>query len=156
MPEARREVARAVQTFIVAAEEAKRLGGEVVPMDWTPGLERYVGMVRRVPVGPVLGITPFNFPLNLVAHKVAPALAAGNAILIKPAPQTPLTALLLGEIVREVGLPSGALNVVPCDNQVAQRLVEDPRFKLLSFTGSAPVGWMLKAKAGKNSAAMPG
>lgn len=147
--DARREVGRAVQTFVVAAEEAKRLGGEVVPMDWTPGLERYVGMVRRVPVGPVLGITPFNFPLNLVAHKVAPALAAGNAILIKPAPQTPLTALLLGEIVREVGLPSGALNVVPCDNQVAQRLVEDPRFKLLSFTGSAPVGWMLKAKAGK-------
>lgn len=147
--DARREVARAIQTLVVAAEEAKRLGGEVVPLDWTPGMERYLGMVRRVPVGPVLGITPFNFPLNLVVHKVAPALAAGNAILIKPAPQTPLTALLLGEVVREVGLPAGALNVLPCDNQLAQTLVEDPRFKVLSFTGSAPVGWMLKNKAGK-------
>ncbi len=147
--DARREVGRAIQTFVVAAEEAKRLGGEVVPLDWTPGLETYTALSRRVPVGAVLGITPFNFPLNLVAHKVAPALAAGNAILIKPAPQTPLTALLLGEVVGEVGLPPGALNVLPCDNQIAQRLVEDPRFKVFSFTGSAAVGWMLKAKAGK-------
>lgn len=147
--DARREVGRAIQTFLVAAEEAKRLGGEVVPLDWTPGMDSYLGMVRRMPIGAVLGITPFNFPLNLVAHKVAPALAAGNAILIKPAPQTPLTALLLGEVVAGVGLPAGALNVVPCDNHIAQRLVEDPRFKVLSFTGSAQVGWMLKAKAGK-------
>ncbi|MFO0775605.1 MAG: aldehyde dehydrogenase family protein [Nitrospiraceae bacterium] len=147
--DARREVGRAVQTFIVAAEEAKRLGGDVIPLDWTPGLDHYVGLSRRVPIGPILGITPFNFPLNLVVHKVAPALAAGNAILIKPAPQTPLTALLLGEIVAGVGLPPGALNVVPCDNRIAQRFVEDDRFKILSFTGSAAVGWMLKAKAGK-------
>ena len=96
-----------------------------------------------------LGITPFNFPLNLVAHKVAPALAAGNPILIKPAPQTPLTALLLGEVALEAGVPPGGLNVLPCDNQIAERLVVDPRFKLLSFTGSAAVGWMLKAKCGK-------
>lgn len=147
--DSRREVARAVQTFSVAAEEAKRVPGEIVPMDWTPGTESYLGIVRRFPIGPILGITPFNFPLNLVAHKVAPALAAGNPIVIKPAPQTPLTALLLGEIVLESGLPAGALNVVPCDNAVAERLVVDDRFRMLSFTGSAAVGWMLKGKAGK-------
>ena len=147
--DAKREVSRAVQTFTIAAEEAKRIPGEVIPLDWTPGTDSHLGILRRVPVGPVLGITPFNFPLNLVAHKVAPALAAGNSVLIKPAPQTPLTALLLGEVVLEAGLPSGALNILPCDNTVAEQLVVDPRFKLLSFTGSAAVGWMLKAKCGK-------
>ena len=147
--DARREVGRAVQTFTVAAEEAKRIGGEVVPLDWTPGTDAYWGVTRRFPLGAILGITPFNFPINLVAHKVAPALAAGNAILIKPAPQTPLTALLLGELALEAGLPPGALNVVPCGNDMAGRLVADTRFKLLSFTGSAQVGWMLKAKSGK-------
>jgi glyceraldehyde-3-phosphate dehydrogenase (NADP+) len=147
--DARREVARAVQTFTIAAEEAKRIPGEVIPLDWTPGMDSHLGILRRVPIGPVLGITPFNFPLNLVAHKVAPALAAGNPILIKPAPQTPLTALLLAEVGLEAGVPPGGLNVLPCDNRVAERLVVDPRFKLLSFTGSAAVGWMLKAKCGK-------
>ena len=147
--DARREVGRAIQTFSIAAEEAKRIGGEVVPLDWSPGMETYWGVTRRFPIGPILGITPFNFPLNLVAHKVAPALAAGNAILIKPAPQTPLTSLLLGEVLVQAGVPPGGLNVLPCDNRVAERLVVDPRFKLLSFTGSAPVGWMLKAKCGK-------
>ncbi len=147
--DSRREVARAIQTFSVAAEEAKRIPGEIVPMDWMPGTESYLGIMRRFPIGPILGITPFNFPLNLVAHKVAPALAAGNPIVIKPAPQTPLTALLLGEIVLESGLPAGALSVIPCDNAVAERLVVDDRFKMLSFTGSAAVGWMLKGKAGK-------
>lgn len=147
--DARREVDRAVQTFTVAAEEAKRIPGEVIPLDWTPGTDSHFGILRRFPIGPVLGITPFNFPLNLVAHKVAPALAAGNPILIKPAPQTPLTALLLGEVAVEAGLPPGGLNVLPCDNRVAERLVVDPRFKLLSFTGSAAVGWMLKEKSGK-------
>jgi glyceraldehyde-3-phosphate dehydrogenase (NADP+) len=112
-------------------------------------MDSHLGILRRVPIGPVLGITPFNFPLNLVAHKVAPALAAGNPILIKPAPQTPLTALLLAEVGLEAGVPPGGLNVLPCDNRVAERLVVDPRFKLLSFTGSAAVGWMLKAKCGK-------
>ncbi len=146
--DSRREVSRAVQTFTIAAEEAKRISGEVIPLDVMPGGESYLGLSRRFPIGPILGITPCNFPLNLVAHKVAPALAAGNSIVLKPAPQTPLTALMLGEIVSEVGLPSGALNVVPCSNRVAETLVTDPRFKLLSFTGSAPVGWMLKAKAG--------
>ena len=147
--DARREVSRAVQTFTVAAEEAKRIPGEVIPLDWTPGTDSHFGIVRRFPVGPVLGITPFNFPLNLVAHKVAPALAAGNPILIKPAPQTPMTALLLGEVALDAGVPPGGLNVLPCDNRVAERLVVDPRFKLLSFTGSAAVGWMLKEKCGK-------
>ncbi len=147
--DAKREVSRAVQTFTVAAEEARRIPGEIVPLDWTPNTDSHLGILRRFPIGPILGITPFNFPLNLVAHKVAPALAAGNPILIKPAPQTPLTALLLGEVALEAGLPPGGLNVVPCDNSLAERFVTDPRFKLLSFTGSAPVGWMLKAKCGK-------
>ena len=147
--DARREVGRAVQTFTIAGEEAKRIGGEVVPLDWSPGTDAYWGVTRRVPLGAILGITPFNFPINLVAHKVAPALAAGNAILIKPAPRTPLTALFLGELAVEAGLPAGALNIVPCDNEAAERLVTDARFKLLTFTGSAQVGWMLKAKCGK-------
>ena len=147
--DAKREVSRGIQTFTVAAEEARRISGDVIPLDWTPGSDTHLGLLRRFPIGPILGITPFNFPLNLVAHKVAPALAAGNPILIKPAPQTPLTALLIGEIALEAGVPPGGLNVVPCDNALAERMVVDPRFKLLSFTGSAAVGWMLKAKCGK-------
>jgi glyceraldehyde-3-phosphate dehydrogenase (NADP+) len=147
--DAKREVGRSIQTFTVAAEEARRIPGDVVPLDWTPSTDSHLGILRRFPIGPILGITPFNFPLNLVAHKVAPALAAGNPILIKPAPQTPLTALLLGEVALEAELPPGGLNVVPCDNALAEQFVMDPRFKLLSFTGSAPVGWMLKAKCGK-------
>jgi glyceraldehyde-3-phosphate dehydrogenase (NADP+) len=147
--DARREVGRAVQTFTIAAEEARRLGGDVIPMDLTPGMERYLSLSRRVPVGPVLGITPFNFPLNLVAHKVAPCLAAGNPMVLKPAPQTPLTSLLLAEMILEAGLPVGALNVVPCENAVAEQMVTDERFKVVSFTGSAAVGWMLKARSGK-------
>lgn len=147
--DARREVTRAVQTFRVASEEAKRIPGEVVPLDWTPGTESYIGLTRRFPIGPILGITPFNFPLNLVVHKLAPALAAGNSIVIKPAPQTPLTALLLGELILQSDLPAGAVGIVPCGNAIAEQMVTDPRFKLLSFTGSAAVGWMLKSKCGK-------
>lgn len=146
--DARREVARAIQTFAIAAEEAKRLPGDVLPLDLTPGTDSYLGITRRVPIGPILGICPFNFPLNLVAHKVAPALACGNPIVVKPAPQTPLTSLLLGEVILEAGLPAGAFSVVPCDNAVAEQMAMDPRVKLLSFTGSAAVGWMLKAKCG--------
>jgi len=147
--DARREVGRAVQTFTLAAEEATRIPGDVIPMDLTPGMDRHLSITRRVPVGPVLGITPFNFPLNLVAHKVAPCLAAGNPMVLKPAPQTPLTSLLLAEMVLETGLPPGALSVVPCENAVAEQMVTDERFKVVSFTGSAAVGWMLKAKSGK-------
>jgi glyceraldehyde-3-phosphate dehydrogenase (NADP+) len=147
--DARREVGRAITTFIVAAEEAKRISGEVVPLDITPGTDNHFGLSRRVPIGPILGITPFNFPLNLVAHKVAPALADGNPIVLKPAPQTPLTSLLLGEVFLQAGLPAGMLSILPCTNAVAERIVTDERFKLISFTGSAAVGWMLKGKAGK-------
>jgi glyceraldehyde-3-phosphate dehydrogenase (NADP+) len=147
--DARREVGRAITTFTVAAEEAKRIPGEIVPLDITPGTDNHVGLSRRVPIGPILGITPFNFPLNLVAHKVAPALAVGNPIVLKPAPQTPLTSLLLGEVILLAGLPSGMVSILPCANAVAERMVMDERFKMVSFTGSASVGWMLKGKAGK-------
>jgi acyl-CoA reductase-like NAD-dependent aldehyde dehydrogenase len=147
--DARREVGRAISTFTIAAEEAKRIPGEVVPLDISPGTDRHVGFVRRFPIGPVLGITPFNFPLNLVAHKVAPALAVGNPIVLKPAPQTPLTSLLLGEVLSGLDLPQGMFSIVPCTNAVAERMVGDERFAMLSFTGSAPVGWKLKSKAGK-------
>jgi len=147
--DARTEVTRAITTFTVAAEEAKRMGGELLPLDWLPGSENRWAVVRRFPIGPILGITPFNFPLNLVAHKVAPALASGNPIIIKPAPQTPLSALRLGEIVLESGWPEGGLSVLPCSNDVAGQMLADERIRMLSFTGSAEVGWMLKARVPK-------
>jgi glyceraldehyde-3-phosphate dehydrogenase (NADP+) len=147
--DARREVDRAIQTFHLAAEESKRIPGEVLPMDITPGGEAYSGYVKRFPIGPVLCITPFNFPLNLVAHKVAPCLAAGNALVLKPAPQTPLTSLLLGEVIMTTDLPSEAVNILPCSNALAGHMVEHPVFQALSFTGSVTVGWMLKGKAGQ-------
>jgi acyl-CoA reductase-like NAD-dependent aldehyde dehydrogenase len=143
------EVDRATFTFKVAAEEAKRIYGEVVPLDWLPGNEGRLGYVRRVPLGPVVGITPFNFPLNLVAHKVAPALAAGNPILIRPSSQTPVAALKLGELIAETGWPEGAFSVLPSDTETAKPLVEDDRIRLLSFTGSPAVGWSLKSQAGR-------
>ncbi len=146
---ARAEVDRAVFTFKVAAEESKRIYGEIVPLDWLPGTEGREAHVRRVPLGPVTGISPFNFPLNLVAHKVAPALAAGDAIVLRPASQTPVSALKLAEIVREAGLPEGALSVVPSSTQDAAPLVEDERIRFLTFTGSPAVGWGLKSRAGR-------
>lgn len=147
--DARREVDRAIQTFRIASEEATRIPGEVIPLDISQALENHTGIVRRFPIGPVLGITPFNFPLNLVAHKVAPCLAAGNPIVIKPAPQTPLTSLLLGEVILESDFPPGTLSVIPCSNALAETMVQDNRVQALSFTGSAAIGWMLKTKAGK-------
>lgn len=146
---ARMEVDRAVLTFSVAAEEATRITGEWLPLDLQPSTAGRSGIVRRFPLGPVLGITPFNFPLNLVAHKVAPAIAAGCTVVLKPAPQTPFCSFMLAEIIDKAGLPAGALNVLPLSNQDAERLVSDDRLKLLSFTGSGAVGWSLKAKAGK-------
>jgi glyceraldehyde-3-phosphate dehydrogenase (NADP+) len=143
------EVARAVLTFTLAAEETKRLAGEVVPVDIDPRTEGYICLTQRFPLGPIAAITPFNFPLNLVAHKVAPCLAAGNTMVLKPAPQAPITALLLGEIVTAAGAPPGSLNVVHLEVPLAERLVADERLKMLTFTGSARVGWQLKAKAGK-------
>ena len=146
---ARAEVERAVFTFTVAAEEATRIGGEVLPLDLQPSTVGRWGMVRRYALGPILAITPFNFPLNLVAHKVAPAIAAGCPVVLKPAPQTPLTALLLAECVRAASWPKGALHVLPLSNDDVALLVRDDRLKMLTFTGSTTVGWMLKAQAGK-------
>jgi acyl-CoA reductase-like NAD-dependent aldehyde dehydrogenase len=147
--DARLEVDRAAGTFTLAAEEARRLAGEWLPLDLVPGAEGRSALVRRVPVGPVLGITPFNFPLNLVAHKVAPALAAGASIVIKPAPQTPLVAGRLAQVAAAAGVPGEVFQVVPAANRDAARLVEDPRFAVLSFTGSPQVGWALKGRAGR-------
>ncbi len=149
--DARTEVDRARMTFQVAAEEARRLagGGEVLPMDLAPHGEGRVAMTRRVPLGPIAAISPFNFPLNLVAHKLAPAFAAGNPVLLKPASRTPLSALALAELMRECGLPDGALSVLPMDRTVGDRLVGDDRFRMLTFTGSSEVGWAMKARAGR-------
>lgn len=146
---ARIEVERAAFTFKVAAEEAKRIYGEIVPLDWRPGTEGRVGHIQRVALGPVLGITPFNWPLMLLAHKVAPALAVGNPIIIRPASQTPVSALKLGELILEAGWPEGGYAVVPTTTQVAALLVEDDRIRKLSFTGSPAVGWDLKRRAGR-------
>ncbi len=146
---ARTEVDRAIFTFNVAAEESTRIYGEFIPLDWQEFTAGRWGIVRRFPLGPIAGITPFNFPLNLVAHKVAPAIASGCTIVLKPAPQTPLTALLLAEAVQQAGWPDGALSVLPLSNDDAGLLVTDERIKLISFTGSAAVGWDIKRRAGK-------
>jgi acyl-CoA reductase-like NAD-dependent aldehyde dehydrogenase len=145
---ARLEADRAAFTFRVAAEEAKRIYGEIVPLDWLPGNDGRVAHVRRVPLGPVAGITPFNFPLNLVSHKVAPALAAGNPIVLRPASQTPISSFKLAQTVLEAGWPEEGVAVVPSTTADAAPLVEDPRIKLLTFTGSPAVGWALKARVG--------
>ena len=147
---ARVEVERAAFTFKTAAEEAARLGGESLPLDLTEGNEGRWGLVQRFPIGPVLAISPFNFPLNLVAHKVAPAMAAGCPILLKPAPQTPFTALALGEVILKAGWPEEALAVLPLSNADTAWLNEkEDRIKLVSFTGSAKVGWELKGRSGR-------
>jgi acyl-CoA reductase-like NAD-dependent aldehyde dehydrogenase len=146
---ARAEVDRAIFTFSVAAEEATRIGGEYLPLDLQEFTAGRWGIVRRYPVGPIAAITPFNFPLNLVAHKVAPAIASGCTVVLKPAPQTPFSAFLLAELIHEAGWPAGALNVVPTSNEDAALIVSDDRLKMLSFTGSSAVGWKLKATAGK-------
>ena len=146
---ARTEVERAIFTFTVAAEESTRIYGEVLPLDWQEYTAGRWGIVRRFPLGPIAGITPFNFPLNLVAHKVAPAIASGCPMVLKPAPQTPLSALLMAESVQQAGWPDGGLNVLPLSNEDAGLLVSDDRIKLISFTGSAAVGWQIKKNAGK-------
>jgi acyl-CoA reductase-like NAD-dependent aldehyde dehydrogenase len=146
---ARAEVARAVSTFQIGAEEATRTLGETMPLDITATTRGYSGAWVRVPAGPVIAISPFNFPLNLVAHKIAPALACGCSIVLKPPPQAPLTSLLLADCIRHVGAPDDAVQILPCDLAVAEKLVRDERFATLSFTGSAGVGWHLKSIAGK-------
>lgn len=147
--DSRGEVARLIDTFRIAAQEATRIGGEVIPLDINERTGDTLGMTRRVPIGPCTLITPFNFPLNLVAHKIAPAIAAGCPFILKPSPNTPLGALLIGEVLAEMNLPPGAFSILTCSNDAAAPLIEDDRIKLLSFTGSDKVGWSLKARAGK-------
>src|SRR5262249_33280015 len=142
------EAERAASTYRFAAVEARRLAGEMIPMDASAAGAGKLAFTIRVPVGIVAAISPFNFPLNLVAHKVAPALAAGCPVVLKPAPATPLTALLLAELTAEAGLPAGWLSVV-CGpaQEIGDVLVEDDRVKALTFTGSGPVGWSLRQRA---------
>jgi acyl-CoA reductase-like NAD-dependent aldehyde dehydrogenase len=178
--DARGEVARSIFNLRNAAQEARHSAGEEVPLDLDAGVFEYqttdarglptrladldhaalarmrrrVGLARRFPIGPILAIAPFNFPLNLVLHKVAPAIAVGNSVVLKPAPQTPLTSKLLQEVFREAGLPEGALEVCHCSVPLAEAMVKDERFAMVSFTGSAKVGWHIKAMAGQKKVAL--
>ena len=147
--DARGEVSRLIDTFKIAAAESVRITGEVLPMDISPRAHGYTGMWKRVPIGPCSFISPFNFPLNLVAHKVAPALASGCPFVLKPASLTPIGALIIGEVLAECDLPKGAFSILPCPRDGAELFTTDDRLKLLSFTGSPGVGWALKAKSGK-------
>ena len=149
--DSRGEVTRLIDTFRTAAEEATRIHGEVMPLDISARARNYRGMWKRVPVGPCSFIAPFNFPLNLVAHKVAPAIAVGCPFILKPASRTPIGALLVGEVLAETGLPPGSFSILPCARDGAELFTTDPRLKLLSFTGSPDVGWDLKARAGKKT-----
>jgi glyceraldehyde-3-phosphate dehydrogenase (NADP+) len=147
--DARGEVARAALTFRIAGEEATRINGEWLPLDWAAANRGRHGIVRRYPIGPIAGISPFNFPLNLAAHKVAPAIAAGCSIVLKPPSTDPLIMLRIAEYLDETDLPKGAVSILPMDRPTGDRMVGDDRFKLLSFTGSPSVGWKMKAEAGK-------
>lgn len=147
--DSRGEVTRLIDTFQIAAEEATRIYGEVMPLDISARAEGYQGMWKRVPIGPCSFISPFNFPLNLAAHKIAPAIAAGCTFILKPASLTPISALIVAEILAETDLPEGAFSILPCRRDGADLFTTDDRLKLLSFTGSPDVGWDLKKKAGK-------
>lgn len=146
--QARVELDRAIFVFRDAAEEATRIGGEVLPADVVPAGAGRIAITRRFPLSPIVGITPFNFPVLLAAHKIAPAMACGATITLKPPPQDPLTTLRLADLVKASGYPDGAVNVVPCSVEVAQILIEDPRVRVITFTGSAKAGWAIRAKAG--------
>lgn len=147
--DSRGEVARLIDTFRIAAEESVRLTGEVLPLDISERARDYTGMWKRVPIGPCSFISPFNFPLNLAAHKIAPALAVGCPFVLKPASLTPIGALTIGEVLAECDLPEGAFSILPCRREGARLFTTDPRLRLLSFTGSPAVGWELKAQAGQ-------
>lgn len=147
--DSRGEVGRLIDTFRIAAEESVRMNGEVQNLEISPRAKGYRGTWKRVPIGPCSFISPFNFPLNLAAHKVAPALAVGCPFILKPASRTPLGALIIGEVLAETDLPKGAFSILPCSRDGADLFTTDDRLKLLSFTGSPGVGWALKAKAGK-------
>ncbi len=143
------EVDRAVLTFRLGAEEAERITGELIPLDLMPSSTDRVGITRRFPIGPIAAISPFNFPLNLAAHKLAPAIASGNPIVLKPPSKDPLTMLTVGEIVEAAGVPAGSVSILPMTRELGDRMVADERFKLLTFTGSPSVGWRMKERAGK-------
>lgn len=148
------EVDRAIFVFRDAAEEATRIGGEVIPLDVLPAGADRLGLTRRVPLSPIAAITPFNFPVLLAAHKIAPAMACGAALTLKPPPQDPLTTLMLGDLVAASGYPAGGVNIVPCELPVADRLVRDERVRMISFTGSARAGWAIRAGAGTKRVAL--
>ncbi len=143
------EIARAAQTFLIAAEESKRLPKEYINLDWTPAGKNKEGIIKYFPVGIVAGITPFNFPMNLAVHKIAPAIAAGCPIIVKPATKTPLSVLELAKLIDQTDLPKGAFSAIPTTREAGNMLVTDDRIKLLSFTGSPAVGWKMKAQAGR-------
>jgi glyceraldehyde-3-phosphate dehydrogenase (NADP+) len=143
------EVDRAVLTFRLGAEEAERMVGESIPLDINAGSRDRFGITRRFPIGPIAGISPFNFPLNLAAHKLSPAIASGNPIVLKPPSKDPLVMLRVAEIIAEAGLPEGAVSVLPMSRELGDRMVGDERFKLLTFTGSPAIGWKMKDRAGK-------
>ena len=147
--DSRGEVGRLIDTFRIAAEESVRMTGEVQPLDISPRARGYQGMWKRVPIGPCSFISPFNFPLNLAAHKIAPALAVGCPFVMKPASRTPLGAIIIGEVLAETNLPKGAFSILPASRDGADLFTTDDRLKLLSFTGSPDVGWDLKARCGK-------
>ena len=143
------EVDRASVTFRLGAEEAERMTGEVIPLDLMPASKDRVGITRRFPIGPIAAISPFNFPLNLAAHKLSPAIASGNPIILKPPSKDPLTMLAVAEIIEAAGVPAGSVSILPMTRELGDRMVADPRFKLLTFTGSPSVGWRMKERAGK-------
>ena len=147
--DSRGEVGRLIDTFRIAAEESVRVDGEVMNLEISERARGYMGMFKRVPIGPCSFISPFNFPLNLTAHKIAPALAVGCPFVLKPASRTPIGALIIGEVLAETDLPRGAFSILPCHRDAADLFTTDERLKLLSFTGSPAVGWALKEKAGK-------
>jgi glyceraldehyde-3-phosphate dehydrogenase (NADP+) len=152
--QARLEIDRAIFVFLDGAEEATRIGGEVLPLDVVPAGIARIGLTRRFPLSPIAAITPFNFPVLLAAHKIAPAMACGASLTLKPPPQDPLTTEMLGEVVAASGYPAGGVNVVPCDLPVAQQLVRDERVRMVSFTGSAKAGWAIRAQAGTKRVAL--
>jgi glyceraldehyde-3-phosphate dehydrogenase (NADP+) len=151
---ARLEIDRALFVLEVAAEEAKRQGGELMPLDLLPAGERRWGLTRRFPLAPISAITPFNFPFMLSIHKLAPAIACGATMVLKPPPQDPLTTLVLGEVLRESGYPAGALSIVPCEVEDAAPLLDDPRVRMVTFTGSARVGWLIRERAARKKVAL--
>jgi acyl-CoA reductase-like NAD-dependent aldehyde dehydrogenase len=143
------EVDRATLTFRLGAEEAERMVGETIPLDLMASSKDRVGITRRFPIGPIAGISPFNFPLNLAAHKISPAIASGNPIVLKPPSKDPLTMLTVAEIIEAAGVPTGSVSILPMTRELGDRMVADDRFKLLTFTGSPSVGWRMKERAGK-------